>query len=178
MKRIIASIATGLVVCSMMSCVNTPQLNRADPEGHQQLDQWLKKKIVRGSRELEKRRAVKLADPYDPKSGTLEARARAYLHVNCAHCHHPTGMGGRSALNLESHVPLAETGMIDATPLVGLLGKPEAKLIVPGNAELSELLGRMNRRGAGQMPLFGSHKIDAAGVALIREWINSLPEKE
>ena len=156
----------------------TPQLNRTNPEGHQQLDQWLKKKIVRGSRELEKRRTVKLANPYDPKSGTLEERARAYLHVNCAHCHHPSGMGGRSVLDLEYHLPLAETGMLGATPLVGLLGKPEAKLIVPGDAELSELLGRMNRRGAGQMPLLGSHEVDEAGVALIRDWINSLPENE
>ena len=65
-----------------------------------------------------------------------------------------------------------------ATPLVGLLGKPEAKLIVPGNAALSELLGRMNRRGAGQMPLLGSHQIDEVGVTLIREWINSLPGNE
>ena len=75
-------------------------------------------------------------------------------------------------------MPLAETGMINATPFVGLLGKPGAKLIVPRNAGLSELLGRMNRRGAGQMPLFGSHQIDKDGVALIRDWINSLPEKE
>ena len=82
-------------------------------------------------------------------------------------------MGGRAALELEYHVPLAETGLIGGTPMIGLLGKPGAKLIVPGNAELSELLGRMNRRGAGQMPLFGSHKIDQAGVALIRDWINS-----
>ena len=156
----------------------TPQLNRTNPGGLQQLDQWLKKKVVRGSRELEKQRTVKLADPYDPKSGTLEERVRAYLHMNCAHCHHPTGMGGRSKLNLEYHVPLAETGMINATPFVGLLGKPGAKLIVPRNAGLSELLGRMNRRGAGQMPLLGSHQIDEAAVALIRDWINSLPEKE
>ena len=72
------------------------------------------------------------------------------------------------------HVPLAHTGMINVTPLVGLLGKPEGKLIVPGDAELSELLVRINRRGAGQMPLFGSHQIDKDGVALIRDWINSL----
>ena len=82
----------------------TPQLNRTNADGLQQLEQWLKKKVLRGSRELEKQRMVKLADPYDPKSGTLEERSRAYLHVNCAHCHHPPGMGGRSALNLEYHV--------------------------------------------------------------------------
>jgi len=156
----------------------TPQLNRTNSDGLAQLEQWLKKKIVLDSRNLKARRAVKLADPYDPKSGTLEERVRAYLHVNCAHCHYPTGLGGRSTLHLEHHVPLAHTGMINVTPLVGLLGKPEGKLIVPGDAELSELLVRMNRRGAGQMPLFGSHQIDKDGVALIRDWINSLNTQE
>ena len=87
-------------------------------------------------------------------------------------------MGGRSALNLEYHVPLAETGMINATPLVGLLGKSEAKLIVPGNPGFSELLGRMNRRGPGQMPLLASHQIDEDGVTLIRDWIHSLSENK
>ncbi|MDD7985068.1 PQQ-dependent sugar dehydrogenase [Lentisphaera marina] len=155
-----------------------PQLNRTDPQGLQQLDEWLKTKVLKNNNDLKKRREVKLADPYNPKSGTLEERARAYLHINCAHCHHKTGMGGRAAMELEYHVPLAETGLIGGVPKIGLLGKAEAKLIVPGNAELSELLGRMNRRGAGQMPLFGSHEIDEAGVALIRDWINSLPKCE
>ena len=69
----------------------TPQLNRTNSDGLAQLEQWLKKKIVVDSRNLKARRAVKLADPYDPKSGTLEERVRAYLHVNCAHCHYPLG---------------------------------------------------------------------------------------
>ena len=157
---------------------STTQLNRTNPKGLPQLDQWLNKKILRNNVSLQKRREVKLADPYDPNSGTLEERARAYLHVNCAHCHYKTGMGGRSTLELEYHQPLEKTGMIGVMPKVGLLAKPGAKLIVPGNADLSELLLRMNRRGAGQMPLFGSHKIDDAGVALIRDWINSLPKSE
>ena len=64
----------------------SPLRNLIEPilGGLQQLDQWLKKKVVRGSRELEKQRTVKLADPYDPKSGTLEERVRAYLHMNWA----------------------------------------------------------------------------------------------
>ena len=152
----------------------TPQLNKKDSKGPSQMDDWLKMKILRNNRDLKKRQAVKFPDPYDPDSGTLEERARAYLHVNCAHCHYKTGMGGRSTLELEYHTPLSETGMINGTPLVGLLGEPDTKLVLPGQAEKSELLARMNRRGAGQMPLFGSHKIDDAGVNLIREWINSL----
>ena len=36
-------------------------------------------------------RAPRLAAWDDPKSGTLDARARAWLEINCAHCHNPAG---------------------------------------------------------------------------------------
>ena len=35
--------------------------------------------------------APRLAVWDDPKSGTLDARARAWLEINCAHCHSPEG---------------------------------------------------------------------------------------
>src|SRR5262249_23502953 len=40
--------------------------------------------------------------PYDdPNAGTLEARARGYLDVNCAHCHNPSGRAATSGLYLD-----------------------------------------------------------------------------
>ena len=36
----------------------------------------------------------------DPKSGTLDARARAWLEINCAHCHNPDGPARNSGLDL------------------------------------------------------------------------------
>jgi hypothetical protein len=39
----------------------------------------------------------------DPKSGTLEASALAYLRVNCGHCHKPTGSASNSGLFYDDH---------------------------------------------------------------------------
>ena len=36
----------------------------------------------------------------DPKSGSLDARARAWLEINCAHCHNPEGPARNSGLDL------------------------------------------------------------------------------
>src|SRR5262249_52302489 len=41
--------------------------------------------------------AANWADAKQP----LEARARAYLDINCAHCHNPRGSASNTALNLE-----------------------------------------------------------------------------
>ena len=36
----------------------------------------------------------------DPKTGSVADRARAYLDVNCAHCHNPAGSASNSGLFL------------------------------------------------------------------------------
>ena len=38
----------------------------------------------------------------DEKTGTLDQRARAWLDINCAHCHNAKGPGNTSGLFLES----------------------------------------------------------------------------
>jgi hypothetical protein len=49
-----------------------------------------------------------------------------------------------------------------------------ARIIAPGNPNLSVLVERMNRRDANAMPPLASNVVDQAGVALIRDWITSL----
>jgi uncharacterized repeat protein (TIGR03806 family) len=44
-------------------------------------------------------------DAFDPSSGPLNARARAYLDINCGHCHNPKATPGNTSrlfLNLEN----------------------------------------------------------------------------
>src|SRR5205823_172324 len=36
----------------------------------------------------------------DPSTGTLDSRARAWLEINCAHCHNPAGPARNSGLDL------------------------------------------------------------------------------
>jgi uncharacterized repeat protein (TIGR03806 family) len=114
-----------------------------------------------------------LADPFDA-AAPLGARARAYLHTNCANCHRPGGATG-SAMDLRFATSLASTGACDAPPQAGDLGLgPNARLIAPGRPDDSVLLARMTRRDANGMPPLASTVVDTAGADLLRAWIESL----
>jgi uncharacterized repeat protein (TIGR03806 family) len=114
-----------------------------------------------------------LANPADT-AATLSARARAYLHTNCAHCHR-TGGPTPSSMDWRYGTLLQNTLACDAVPQSGELGLgANARIIAPGNPSLSVLLERMNRRDVNAMPPLASNVIDQAGVALVRDWIASL----
>jgi len=49
-----------------------------------------------------------------------------------------------------------------------------ARLIAPGSAATSIMVNRANRRDANAMPPLASNVVDADGVALLTQWINSL----
>ena len=113
----------------------------------------------------------------DDETASLEDRARTYLHVNCAHCHRETGLGGRASFQLISWLPNDRTELINGRPLVGLPGVPleEAKLVAPGDPDRSEIYRRIATAEAGKMPLLGNHYVvDEKGAALISRWIESL----
>ncbi|MFV1996044.1 MAG: hypothetical protein ACC661_11470, partial [Verrucomicrobiales bacterium] len=114
-----------------------------------------------------------LPDPYG-ENGSLEGRARAYLHVNCATCHRETGLGGRAEFELLHWLSLEETGAGEARPLVGLPGGEDVRIIAPGHPERSEICRRMGASGPGRMPLLGPVRIDRRGLALIEQWVRSL----
>jgi uncharacterized repeat protein (TIGR03806 family) len=119
--------------------------------------------------------AAKFANPYDAASGTLDDRARSYLHSNCAHCHRIYG-GGNALFQLTRWTPLESTATLHAMPTHGDYGITDARIIAPGEPERSMLLFRMSKRGQGRMPHVGSAEPDEAAVKLIREWISSLPK--
>ncbi|HSG64996.1 MAG TPA: PQQ-dependent sugar dehydrogenase [Gammaproteobacteria bacterium] len=116
-----------------------------------------------------------LADPYGT-DGTLQERARAYLHTNCAQCHRPGTPAGVSVdMDLRFTTALAATGTCAVAPQRGDLGIVGASIIAPGSPDRSVLLERLSRRGdPAQMPPLASSLADAAGVALVRDWITSL----
>lgn len=111
-----------------------------------------------------------LASP-DDAGAPLGARARAYLHANCAHCHRGSEIEG---LDLRYGTLLEQTGACDAPPLRGDLGIANARIIAPGDADRSVLLARLERRDALAMPPLGSTRVDTEGAALVRAWIESL----
>ena len=114
-----------------------------------------------------------LTNPYDA-SQPLADRARSWLHVNCAGCHRFNG-GGVVAVHFNFDKPLAEARLLGEKPTRGDFGLPGARLIAPGEPYHSALFYRISTEGAGHMPLIGSRLADEAGLALVRDWIRSLP---
>ncbi len=112
-----------------------------------------------------------ISDPAMP----LEARARGYLHANCAHCHRPGGWQPPGlGLDLRAGIPLAEAGLCGVPLRYASLWAGGAWRIAPGVPSESNLLQRMRLRGSGQMPPIGTARADAAGLALVEAWIEAL----
>jgi len=105
-------------------------------------------------------------------SGTLEQRARAYLHSNCSQCHRPGGPTPTS-LDFRYATALSATGACN-DPTQGNLGIANAKVIAPGAPGRSVLLERMKRLDTYRMPPVGSLAVDPAGVGVVSDWIQSL----
>jgi len=124
---------------------------------------------------VERRLDDKTAFPaVDDQQASVAERARTWLHVNCAHCHREGGAGGRATFQLMKQLSDQATGCLDALPLLDLWNTKEGRLVAPGDPDRSLLLKRISVRGAGQMPLLGSTKVDQAGIALVRAWIEEL----
>jgi uncharacterized repeat protein (TIGR03806 family) len=114
-----------------------------------------------------------LPAPEDSRA-SLDARARAYLHVNCANCHRP-GSDGSGTIDLRFSIPLAETMACDAEAVRGTLAAgPDARIITPGVPEKSILVVRMLDLGRGRMPEVASLIVDDQGTSLISDWVRSL----
>jgi len=114
----------------------------------------------------------RLVDP-SGTDGTLDDRARAYLHTNCAQCHRPGGPG-RGTMDLRASTPLAMTNTCDAAPTAGDLGVANARLLAPTAPTRSVLALRPRDTGLNRMPPIGSGRVDTAGVALLDAWIRAI----
>jgi mono/diheme cytochrome c family protein len=115
----------------------------------------------------------RMLDPFTT-SAPLAESARAYLHTNCANCHRPGGVV-QSSMDLRYATLLSGTNACGVSPRAGDLGVgAAARIIAPGSAVNSVLVVRMNTRDANGMPPLASSIVDAVGVALIQQWIDSL----
>jgi uncharacterized repeat protein (TIGR03806 family) len=103
----------------------------------------------------------------------LEARARAYLHANCAFCHRPEG-GTAATMDLRFGTALAAAKTCNAPPLRGELGVAGALLVKPGAPAESIVSRRMHAVDFSRMPPITLRKVDATGAALVDAWISSL----
>ena len=112
----------------------------------------------------------------DPSTGSLAERARAYLEVNCAHCHSPGGSASNTGLYLtDLETDPMRIGFCK-TPVAA--GKASADMLfdaIRGHPELSILVHRMaSDEPKIMMPEIGRTIVHQEGVALIRSWLASL----
>jgi uncharacterized repeat protein (TIGR03806 family) len=149
--------------------------NYSYPGGSEnQLAHWQQAGLLAGS--PEPAQAPRNARWDDPNDADVEARARAYLDVNCGHCHRPRGAASTSGLLL--HAQETDRVRLGACkiPIATGRGSGDALFdIVPGAPDQSILLHRMLSTEADvAMPELGRSLVHAEGVALIRDWIASL----
>lgn len=101
------------------------------------------------------------------------ARARAYLDVNCAPCHHPGGPAP-GGLDLRVDTPLPETALVAVAP-EERVGPHDERRVAPGDHTHSSLWLRMGIRDArGQMPPLASLRADEGARALVARFIDAL----
>jgi uncharacterized repeat protein (TIGR03806 family) len=112
-------------------------------------------------------------------SASLNDRARAYLDINCAHCHNDRGAANTTALHLNIGAPANLHLGLCKPPVAAGAGTGGFKYgIYPGHPDESIMTFRLNTAETGvMMPELGRGSVHVEGVALIRAWIAEMKDK-
>lgn len=117
------------------------------------------------------------AAAWNDTSFTLDAQARAYLDINCAHCHNARGAASNTALNLDAFVADERSlGLCKASVAAGKGTGDRMFDIMPGRPDDSIMIFRMaSQEGGVMMPELGRSTVHAEGLDLIKRWIAAMP---
>ena len=108
----------------------------------------------------------------DDAARSLEDRARSYLDANCAHCHRPRGTV--ATFDARYDTPLADQNLINGRVLIDQrIDSP--RIIAPNDIWRSILYMRANTTEAFKMPQLAHNEVDRKSMALLRQWIESMP---
>ncbi len=120
--------------------------------------------------------AIVRTPKWDDQSVELDARVRAYLDMNCAHCHNPNGLGSHTDLDLSyAQTNPVHRGIMKRPTSAGRASMDLYFAIKPGDPDSSFLLQRMlSTEAAVRMPQIMRTVVHEEGVTLIRDWIRSL----
>lgn len=121
--------------------------------------------------------APKLADWADSVHYTLDQRARAYIDVNCGHCHNPKGPAYTSGLHLNlENANVDHLGVCKAPIAAGKGTGGRLYDIIPGSPDKSIIIYRVSSTDPGiKMPELGRSMVHTEGVDLLTKWIASMP---
>ncbi len=116
---------------------------------------------------------------YADDAQPIDARARAWLDINCSHCHSTTGPARTSGLWLESDVADPRLLGTCKPPVAAGRGTGDRAFgIVPGDPDHSILTYRLESTDPGaMMPELGRALAHKEGVALVSRWIAEMKGK-
>ena len=123
--------------------------------GKNQLQDFIDRGLLADASEIAQLEAL---PDWEDASATLEQRARAYMDVNCAHCHQP---GGLQDANIPDRPDLRYEVAFDDTNIF------DFREDISTRVETSPGFGP-------SMPLIGRTQLHTEGVALIQEYMDSL----
>ena len=113
---------------------------------------------------------------WNDASLNVETRARAYLDINCAHCHNRVGPADTSGLLLEHNAPVGPSLGLCKLPIAAGKGTGGRVFgIVPGKADQSIFTYRMESTDPSiMMPELGRALSHEEGTQLIADWIAAM----
>lgn len=120
---------------------------------------------------------IDTAPNWKDTTADIQNRAKAYLDINCAHCHSEGGTAALSGLRLEYwRKSIGHThGVCNSSH--GWRGGGFD--IWPGQGEISSIPIRMRHtEPKDRMPPIGRSLVDEAAAQLISDWIDTLPYEE
>ncbi|RZM27277.1 MAG: hypothetical protein EOO88_13975 [Pedobacter sp.] len=127
-------------------------LNRIVERGGKRLNQleYLMNKGLFESRSLD---SFKRMPAYTDSKLPIQQRARAYMDINCAHCHRPGGNAGHTMLVLDYGIGLESSGIL---------------------RNKNNIIIRMSEMGDYHMPKLGTTVIDTGGVELVKSYLKNI----
>ncbi|PWU01985.1 MAG: hypothetical protein C5B52_06265 [Bacteroidetes bacterium] len=147
-------------------------------EGHgaNQLAEWVSQKMLVGLPDLSQ--VEKMPNWKDSVHYSVTQRARAYLDINCSHCHTKGGDAMNTGLFLEYQEQDKQHLGIMKSPVSAGGGAGGMNYdVVPGDATHSILAYRMNSTEPGTaMPELARSIVHKEAVHLIVQWINEMKQ--
>ena len=113
----------------------------------------------------------RLAAPGDA-TRSLQDRARSYLDANCSGCHRPGGTVAEFDARYDT--PLDRQGLVNGDVLLDQ-GIDRPRIVSPHDIWRSIAYMRVDTVDDIRMPPLDRETIDEHGVALLRDWIDSMP---
>jgi len=138
-----------------------------------QIEKWMEYDLIDGVPAINE---IPSVAAFDDVTASIESRARAYLDINCAHCHNADGPANNTGMFLNYlQTDSIKLGVCKPPTAAGQGSGGLAHSIEPGLPEESIMIYRLNSLELDvSMPELGRSVIHEEGLALLTDWIAQL----